>query len=124
MNENLIIAGGVYNLALIVFHLMFWRIFNWPETIATLNHVNKAMIQVLNLSITFIFFIFSYISFFHTQELLNTSLGNSLLLLMSALWLFRAGQQILFYKLKHKVSLAFTFFFIIGAVLYGVPAVM
>lgn len=123
MNEKLIIAGGIYNIALILFHALLWRMFNWPETLNSLNSVNKATIQVLNISITFIFFMFSYISFVHTQELISTSLGNSLLALMSGLWLFRAAQQVMFYKLKHKASVALTFFFLIGAVLYGLPVI-
>ncbi|VAW66990.1 hypothetical protein MNBD_GAMMA09-1451 [hydrothermal vent metagenome] len=122
MNEKLIIAGGIYHIILIIFHTLFWRIFRWPETISSLNYVNKSIIQVLNISITFIFFIFSYISFVHTQELLNTSLGHSLLWLISALWLFRAGQQIYFYGLKHRASIGLTLFFIMGSVLYGLPA--
>lgn len=122
MNEHLIIAGGFYNILLIIFHLLFWRLFKWPETINSLNYVNKATIQVLNISITFIFFIFSYISFAHTQELINTPLGHSLLILISALWFFRAAQQIYFYKLKHIASIGLTFFFILGGMFYGVPA--
>ena len=123
MNEILIIAGGLYTVTLIIFHILFWRIFRWPETLGSLNHVNKATLQVLNISITFIFFIFSYISFMHTQELLNTQLGNSLLVLISCLWLFRAAQQVVFYKLKHKASIGLTVFFLIGAVLYGLPVI-
>jgi hypothetical protein len=123
MNEQLIIAGGVYNIILIIFHISFWRIFNWPESINSLNWVNKSTIQVLNISITFIFFIFSYISLVHTQELLNTKLGNTLLVLMSALWLFRAAQQALFYRLKHKASLGLFIFFIGGSVIYAIPMI-
>lgn len=122
MKETLIIAGGIYTVALIIFHALFWRIFNWPETLMPLNYVNKAVIQVLNISITFIFFIFAYISFAHTQELLNTDLGRTLLVLISVLWLFRAVQQLVFFKLKHKASVALAFYFLLGAVLYGVPA--
>jgi len=118
MNENLIITGGIYNIILIIFHISFWRIFNWPETINTLNRTNKSTIQVLNISITFIFVIFAYISLVHTKELLNTNLGNTLLIFMSALWLFRAIQQIIFYKLKHKASLGLFLFFIGGSVIY------
>ena len=79
--------------------------------------------QVLNISITFIFFIFAYVSFAHTQELLNTRLGNSLLVLISCLWLFRAAQQVVFYKLKHKASVGLTAFFLLGAFLYGMPVI-
>lgn len=33
MKEALIIAGGIYTVALIIFHVLLWRIFNWPETL-------------------------------------------------------------------------------------------
>ena len=123
MKEALIISGGIFTVALIIFHLLFWRIFKWPETLKSLNYVNKATMQVLNISITFIFFIIAYISFVHTHELLNTQLGKTLLVLISGLWLFRAVQQVVFYKLKHKASVGLTFYFLIGALLYGLPAI-
>jgi len=124
MDEILIIAGGIYTISLIVFHLFFWRIFKWPETLKSLNYVNKATIQVLNISITFIFFIITYVSFAHTQELLHTQLGNSLLVLISSFWLFRAAQQVYFYKLNHKASIGLTVFFLTGAFLYGLPVII
>lgn len=123
MNEILIILGGVYTTGLIIFHVLFWRIFKWPETLQSLNYVNKATIQVLNISITLIFFIFAYISLVHTSELLNTQLGKTLLVLISCLWLLRAAQQVVFYKLKHKASVALAFYFLTGALLYGIPAI-
>lgn len=123
VNENLIIAGGIYNIILIIFHISFWRIFNWPDTINTLSHINKSTIQVLNISITFVFGIFAYISIVHTQELLTTSLGNTLLVFMSALWLFRAIQQVIFYKLKHRASLGLFLFFVGGSIIYAFPVV-
>ncbi len=123
MNEMLIISGGVYTVTLIVFHLLFWRIFKWPETLEPLNYINKATMQVLNIGITFIFFIFAYVSFMHTQELLETPLGNSLLALISSLWLFRAALQVMFYKLKHKASIGLAVYFLIGAFLYGMPVI-
>jgi len=123
MNENLIIAGGIYNIILIIFHGLFWHLFKWPETINTLNRINKSTIQVLNISITFIFAIFAYISLVHTQELLSTNLGNTLLVCISALWLFRAILQIVFYKLKHKASLGLFIFFVGGSAIYALPLI-
>ncbi len=124
MNEVLVVLGGVYTVLLIIFHVLFWRIFKWPETLMSLSVVNRSTMQVLNISITFIFFIFAYVSFAHTDELLNTRLGHSLLSLIACLWLFRAVQQVIFYKLKDRASLALTFCFLLGAVLYGIPAIM
>jgi hypothetical protein len=121
MNEILVIGGGIYMLTLIVFHVLFWHIFKWPDSLMSLNKINKSTIQVLNLSITFIFVIFGYISFMHTDELLNTQLGKSMLMLISILWLFRAVQQVVFYDNKHKASIGLTVYFIVGALLYGIP---
>jgi hypothetical protein len=123
MNEILIIGGGVYMVALIVFHILFWRLFKWPETLASLNNINRSTIQVLNLSITFIFVIFAYISFVHADELLGTELGKSVLILISMLWLFRAVLQVVFYDISHKASIGLTIYFIIGSILYGIPGI-
>lgn len=121
MKEALIIAGGIYTIILIIFHLLFWQVFKWPRTLRSLNPVNKATMQVLNISITFLFFIIAYISFAHTYELISTQLGRTLLILLSGLWIFRAVQQVLFYRLKHLASVGLTLYFIIGALLYGLP---
>jgi len=123
MNETLIKLGGIYNILLIIFHMMFWRIFNWKQDLKSLTLLNQSIMQVLNISITLIFIIFSYISLAHTGELLNTRLGNTLLVLMSIFWFARAAQQVIFFKLKHWASWLFMVFFIIGGVLYGVPVV-
>jgi len=123
MNETLIKLAGYYNILLIIFHVMFWRIFNWREDLKTLSFLNKAIMQVLNISLTLVFVIFSYISLAHTSELLNTPLGNALLALIAIFWFARAAQQVIFFKLKHWSSWAFMFFFALGGVLYGVPVV-
>ncbi len=124
MQETLIIIGGIFTVTLIIFHLLFWRLFNWPESLQGTNYVNRATIQVLNISITFIFVIFAYISFAHTQELLTTPLGRTLLFLISSLWLFRTLQQIIFYKFRHPASIGLTLFFLTGAFLYGLPLII
>ena len=124
LNEILLFVAGVYTLALIVFHLLFGRIFGWPKSLSGLDPVNRSTMQVLNLSITFILGIFAWLSFFHADELLDTELGRTLLILVSALWLFRAGLQIWFYGLGHKLSFGLFGYFLLGAVLYGMPLVV
>jgi len=79
--------------------------------------------QVLNLSLTFAFFIFGYISIAHTRELFVTPLGHSFLVLVALFWLARAVEQVVFFKLKHWGSIAFLIVFLAGAALYGIPAV-
>ena len=122
MNADIwILTGGLYCLGFVIFHLTFWKLFKWQEDLTSLTFINRAVMQVLNLSLTFAFFIFGYISLFHAQELQTTSLGTSLLLLISIFWLLRAIQQILFFGLKNKVSLIFFMVFFAGFVIYLFP---
>ena len=120
--EILIKAGGVYNIVLVIFHLLFWSIFNWKQDLRSLSFLNRAIMPVLNLSLTFAFVIFSYISLVHTKELLSTSLGHSLLVLMALFWFARSVEQVVYFTLKNWRSTAFFVFFLVGTALYAVPA--
>ena len=123
MIEILIKAGGIYNITLVAFLLLFWRIFHWEEDLQSLSSLNRAILPVVNLSLTFVFVIFAYISLAHTTELMSTPLGNSLLVFISLLWFARALMQIIYFKLDHWLSIAFLSFFLAGSVIYGIPAV-
>ena len=119
--ETVLFAGGIYNIVLVIFHLLFWKLFKWKKDLASLTFINKAVMQVLNLSLTFVFLIFAYISLFHAHELLSTNLGNSLLLLISVFWLLRAVEQIMFFGLKNLTSIMFFVFFLLGSIIYLYP---
>jgi hypothetical protein len=121
--ETLIQIGGLYNLLLVIFHLMFRNIFSWDIDLRSLTFLNRAIMPVLNLALTFVFSLFAYISLQHTTELLKTPLGHSLLAGISLFWLFRAILQPLFFRLKHWVSYAFMLFFLAGSVLYAIPLI-
>jgi len=124
MLELLIQAGGIYSLGFVIFHLLFWRIFDWDRDLRSLSFLNRAIMQVVNLSLTFVFAIFGAISLLHTRELLETPLGHSLTLLIAMFWLFRAILQPLFFKLKHWSSVVFLAVFLLGSLLYGIPAIL
>ena len=120
--EFSILLGGVFCVALVVFHLSFWRLFNWREDLRNLTYLNRAVMQLLNLALTFFFAIVAYISFFHRPELMTTSLGKTLLVLIAVLWLLRAVGQIFFFGLKHPASAAVLAAFIGCSALYAWPA--
>ena len=122
MMETLIKAGGLYNLILVVFHLLFWRLFNWKDDLRSLSLNNRAIMQVVNLSLTLVFILFAYVSLAQVDALLTTPLGKSLLVFMALFWLARCVMQIVFFRLAHWASIAFLAFFFAGGVLYGIPA--
>ena len=119
----LIKAGGLYNIALIIFHLLFWRIFNWNEDLRRLSFLNRAIMQVMNLSLVVVFAMFAYLSLIHHGQLLSTTLGRAVLLSISVFFFLRALLQVVFFRLQHWGSVAFLVFFIAGGILYGIPAI-
>lgn len=122
--ETIIYVGGIYNIGFVVFHLFFWKIFNWKEDLHKLSFINRGVMQVLNLCLTFVFLIFAYISIFFPQELLNTNLGQALLLLISIFWSLRAIEQIVFFKLKKIASILLFVVFVCGTIIYLFPYIL
>ncbi len=119
--ETLIRLGGATAIGFAVFHLAFWRLFGWREELARLGFINRQVMQILNLCLTFCFLIFAWVSLVHTDEMLTTGLGRSLLALIALLWLTRAAEQWWFFGIRHRGSLAFFVVFLAGAALYAWP---
>jgi len=122
--KSVILAGGIYHVAGAIYHLMFWKLFRWKEDLASLSIINRAVMQILNLCLTFVFLIFAYISIFHAAELLTTRIGKVLLLLIAMFWFLRAIEQIVFFGLKKKRSMALFVVFVMGALIYLYPFIV
>ena len=121
--RTILVIGALYNIAFVIFHVFFWRIFSWQSELPKLNRINRHVMPILNLCITFVFLIFAYISVMHTNELLTTPLGKSLLILIALFWFARAIEQIVYFGISNKVSLAFFIIFITGTVIYALPLI-
>ncbi|MBI4672039.1 MAG: hypothetical protein HY741_10295 [Chloroflexi bacterium] len=124
LSLTLLIVGGFFNLGFGLFHLTFWRVFRWKEELASLSFINRGIVQVLNLCLTFVFFVLAYISFFHASELLSTKLGAALLTAIALFWFLRAVEQVIFFRLRRPVSLILTLVFLLGSALYLAPLIL
>lgn len=118
--KTLIYIGGFYCAALGVFHLAFWRLFDWRNELPKLKAVNRGVLQVLNLRLTYLLFVFAFLCFFWAQDLLATRLGRVLLGALSLFCLMRAVEQLIFWRFD-KVSAAFFVTFLCGAVIFAAP---
>lgn len=98
--KSLIIFGGALWTIAFVFHVFFWKLFDWKNDLESLKRVNKGIIQVLNLCLMLVFLTFAYISFFQTDELLNTSLGKTLIAGMALFGVFRVAEQFIFFDVR------------------------
>ncbi|MDX1502788.1 MAG: hypothetical protein R3325_10535 [Thermoanaerobaculia bacterium] len=119
----LIRAGGVYCLLFALFHLFFHRLFDWDEELSRLGPLNRAIVPVLNLSLTCALAIFAVLSLAFAPDLATTGLGTVFLLLVALFWLARAIEQAVFFKLRRWVSRAFFALFLAGAALYALPLI-
>ncbi len=120
-SQTFLFAGGVFHLALAIFHLFFWRIFHWKEDLASLTRINRAITQILNLCLTFLFFIMAYVSFVHAAELISTPLGRTMLASIALFWILRLILQFIFFGARHKIAILFIVIFALGAALYLIP---
>jgi hypothetical protein len=123
LSEVMILLGGFYNLGFAIFHLLFWRLFRWKRDLSSLTFINRSVMQILNLCLTFVFLLMAYISFFNTSELIQTNLGKALLVGFSLFWFLRMIEQIIFFGIRNLISIALTLVFLFGCVIYLIPLI-
>ena len=121
ISETMIQIGGVFAVVFAVFHLFFWKLFRRKTDLAKLTALNRAVMQILNLCLMFVFVIVAYVSLAHTNELLSTRLGRTLLVLIAACWYFRAALQIVFFGLRTLLSMLLFVTFLAAGTLYALP---
>ena len=119
--EVSLFAGGIFNLGFTIFHLFFWKLFDWKKDLASLTPVNRSVMQILNLCLTFMIFVMSYVSLFLPREMLTTNLGKSLLIAFAIFWFFRMLEQVFVFEVKGRLPMIFTLIFLLGSVLYIIP---
>ena len=119
--EWLLRIGGLHCLAFAVFHLAFWRLFHWKDELAKLGTANRAIMQILNLRLVYVFLGMGLLSLAFTRELLDTRLGHVVLAFMALFWLGRSVEQLVFLRINDWRVHLLTALFVLGAVLYAVP---
>ena len=117
----LVQIGGVLWLICFVFHILFWRLFDWKYDLESIAKVNKGIIQVLNLCLMLVFLIFAYISLVQTDELLTSSLGKSLIVGMALFGFFRVVEQFIFFDLQLFRSKLVLFGALLIGIVYTIP---
>lgn len=58
MSAALALLAGVLDLCFALFHLLFWRLFGWPERLAASGRTNAAITQTLNIMLTLVFVLY------------------------------------------------------------------
>ncbi|MBU4564913.1 MAG: hypothetical protein KMY53_10350 [Desulfarculus sp.] len=117
-------VGGGLHIGWAVFHFLFPRIFKWQKALEPLDSLNRSIMQVLNLCLTFYFVVAAYLSLVFAHDLLNTPLGRKLVAVFAAFWLLRLGLQQRFFRVVHPVSLLMSAAFLLTMLAYGIPLII
>lgn len=124
MNKVLIVTSGFINLLATIMHLAFWKVLDWPDSLACLSDANRVLIQMLNGHVALTAFIFFWISVFHYKELLSTKLGRAMLLGMSLYKFLRGFEEFIYHDIEYIFSgfnyFIFVLYFIFG-LMYLIP---
>lgn len=124
MNKTLIFIGGIQNILGLIFHLLFWKLFGWPEGLLCLSHDNRAGMQVLDIQLMFLFAFFAYVSFRHTDDLLTTPLGRVICRFIIIFYFARIINQFVFWDPLMPRSIVLISGCLLTMVLYSVPMIV
>lgn len=119
--EALVYLCGVHSLGFAVFHLAFWKLFGWPAALRQTNVATRAVTQIINLRLIYVFLGVAVLCFWLPHDLLTTRLGHALLAGMVLFWLGRLVEQFVFLRYNQPLVHVLTALFALGAVLFALP---
>ncbi len=124
-NKTLILyLCGIHSLGFGVFHLLFWKLFGWKKELKTLSLVNRAIMQIANLRLVYLFVFVAFLCFWFPEELHQTELGRVFLIGMALFWAGRTIEQFIFLRLNHIAGHFLTFLFVAGSILFLLPVIL
>lgn len=119
--ETIILLCGIYNIGFAIFHISFWKIFQWDTELKKISFANSGIMQILNVQIIFYFLFVAVVCFVFPTELLTTKFGNYFLGAASLFWFIRTIQQFIFLRANNYKIHILTIIFLAGAVLFALP---
>lgn len=122
--EAIVLLCGVHSLGFALFHLAFWKLFDWPQALQRTNTATRAVAQILNLRLIYVFVGIAALCFLLPQDLLDTRLGHAILAGMALFWIGRTIEQFVFLRVNHPLVHVLTALFVGGAILFVLPLVL
>lgn len=125
-NELFLKIGAIFHLVCALFHIAFPKIFNWNEKLSELptekSLIIKQNLHIMNICLLLFWLVFAIVPFFFSSELLTTSIGKTVLILIIAFWVIRIFiLQPIVVGVKTKESWQMIIFFLVGLVFFIIP---
>ncbi|TYT25703.1 hypothetical protein FZO89_05215 [Luteimonas viscosa] len=119
--ETILLLCALHSFGFALFHLAFWRLFGWPRTLENTTRPNRAILQIANVQLVWIFIAIGLSCLLYPAELASSPLGRALLAAMAGFWAIRTGTQFVWLRIRHPLVHTLTASFVLGAVLFAWP---
>ena len=119
--DTIILLCGLHSLGFALFHASFWKLFRWPLSLRDTTLANRAILQIANVQLIWLFLFVAALCFLFPQALATTQFGRALLAGMSAFWLLRLVVQFVFLRVNQALVHALSALFALGAALFALP---
>lgn len=120
--QALLLLCAIHSLGFALFHLAFWTLFKWPRTLATTTLPNRAIVQIANVQLVWVFLLVAVLCLLYPRELAGTPLGRAFLLGMSGFWALRLATQFVWLRVHHPLVHALSLAFALGAIVFALAA--
>lgn len=120
MTTSLLIAASIYTFTLGAFHLLFWRLFNWPASLAGSGSVNIGVTQTLNIMLTLGVTMYGAALLYgalHPERIMWTLPAAGAVFMA-----VRTVVQPFQFSMRNRPSQAITVIFALGAIIYAAAA--
>jgi hypothetical protein len=120
-DHSILMLCGLHSFGFAAFHLAFWSLFRWPETLASTTLVNRAILQIANIQLIWVFLCVGGLCLRFPNTLIETAPGRAVMLGMSGFWIVRLIQQFVFLRMHHPLVHTLSALFALGAFLFALP---
>ncbi len=120
-DDTTLLLCGLHSLGFAAFHTAFWALFRWPKTLASTTLANRAILQIANVQLIWVFLCIGGLCLRFPDALIQTPLGRAVMLGMSGFWFLRLIQQFVFLRVKHPLVHVLSVLFALGAALFALP---
>jgi hypothetical protein len=120
-DDTILLLCGLHSFGFAAFHIAFWALFRWPKTLASTTLANRAILQIANVQLIWVFLCIGGLCLCFSDALIHTALGRAVMLGMSGFWLLRLIQQFVFLRVDHPLVHVLSILFALGAVLFALP---
>ena len=123
-NDSILMLCGLHSFGFAAFHLAFWSLFRWPKTLASTTLANRAILQIANIQLVWVFLCIGGLCLRFPDALIETALGRAVMLGMSGFWIVRLILQFVFLRMHHPLVHALSALFALGAFLFALPVLL